>query len=128
MSRCMFEHRTSNITHYIATSPHRHIATLHRHIHHIVTSTHAGMKFKARPATPDDSADITRIYNAGIEDRVGTFETRPRIPEDVQRWFDGRHPIVVVEDEQQRVVAFASTSMYRSRECYDGIADFSVYV
>jgi phosphinothricin acetyltransferase len=86
------------------------------------------MKFKARPATPDDSADITRIYNAGIEDRVGTFETRPRIPEDVQRWFDGRHPIVVVEDEQQRVVAFASTSMYRSRECYDGIADFSVYV
>ena len=26
------------------------------------------------------------------------------------------------------VVAFASTSLYRSRECYAGIAEFSVYV
>ena len=42
-------------------------------------------------------------------------------------WFDGRHPIVVVE-ENGEVVAFASTSSYRSRPCYAGIAEFSVYV
>ena len=86
------------------------------------------MTFKARPATPDDSVEISRIYNAGIEDRVGTFETRPRSSADVRVWFDGRHPIVVVEDDRGGIVAFAATSMYRTRACYDGIAEFSVYV
>ena len=86
------------------------------------------MTFKARAARPDDADLITRIYNAGIEDRVGTFETRPRTTEQVRAWFDGRHPIVVVEDEPGRIIAFASTSSYRSRACYDGIAEFSVYV
>jgi L-amino acid N-acyltransferase YncA len=44
-----------------------------------------------RTATPDDAAAIARIYNQGIEDRVGTFETRLRAPEDVRAWFDGVH-------------------------------------
>src|SRR5262249_7041542 len=46
---------------------------------------------------------------------------------DIEAWFDGQHPIVVAEDDGQ-VVAFASTSTYRPRDCYDGIAEFSVYV
>lgn len=86
------------------------------------------MPFAARPASPADAAAITRIYNEGIHDRVGTFETRERTPDDVRQWFDGRHPIVVVEDAAGALVAFASTSAYRPRACYAGIADFSVYV
>jgi L-amino acid N-acyltransferase YncA len=86
------------------------------------------MPFAARPASPDDAAAVTRIYNEGIRDRVGTFETRERTPDEVRQWFDGRHPIVVVESEDGEVVAFASTSAYRPRACYAGIADFSVYV
>lgn len=70
---------------------------------------------------------MTQIYNEGIEDRVGTLETRLRSHDDVRAWFDGVHPIVVVEGGGQ-VVAFASTSAYRTRECYAGIAEFSVYV
>ena len=46
---------------------------------------------------------------------------------DIEKWFDGRHPVVVVEDEAG-VQAFAATSTYRPRECYGGIAEFSVYV
>jgi L-amino acid N-acyltransferase YncA len=80
-----------------------------------------------RRATPADAAAIARIYNEGIEERIATFETRLRTPADVERWFDGRHPIVVVEDEGE-IIAFASTSQYRARDCYAGIADFSVYV
>jgi L-amino acid N-acyltransferase YncA len=80
-----------------------------------------------RAATPADAEAIARIYNEGIEDRVATFETRPRSPEDVRGWFDGVHPVVVAEDEAGRVVAFASTSTYRPRDCYAGIAEFSVY-
>jgi L-amino acid N-acyltransferase YncA len=82
---------------------------------------------RARGATTADAAAIARIYNEGIDDRVGTFETRHRTAADVERWFDGRHPIVVVEDDNGAVLAFASTSDYRPRDCYAGIAEFSVY-
>ncbi|WP_375765239.1 hypothetical protein NR798_26340 [Archangium gephyra] len=64
---------------------------------------------------------IARLYNQGIEDRVATFETRPRTEDEVSRWFDGRHPVVLAEEEG-RVVAFASTSAYQARECYGGIS------
>jgi len=81
----------------------------------------------ARPARPADADSIARIYNEGIEDRAATFETRLRSGDDVRAWFDGVHPIVVVEDSD-RVVAFAATSSYRPRACYAGIAEASVYV
>jgi phosphinothricin acetyltransferase len=81
----------------------------------------------ARSATPADADAIARIYNEGIEDRVATFEIRLRSGVDVRSWFDGVHPIVVVEDGGS-VVAFAATSTYRPRACYAGIAEASVYV
>lgn len=82
---------------------------------------------RARIATHEDGEAIAAIYNQGIEDRVATFETRMRNSEDVRTWFDGTHPVVAVEHEG-RLIAFASTSSYRPRECYAGIAEFSVYV
>ncbi len=81
----------------------------------------------SRVATLNDITAIATIYNQGIEDRSATFETRLRSAEEIQQWFDGIHPILVVENEQG-VIAFASTSTYRSRECYAGIAECSVYV
>jgi L-amino acid N-acyltransferase YncA len=81
-----------------------------------------------RLATPEDATAIATIYNQGIEDRVATFETRLRTPGEIEQWFDGVHPIVVLETDQQQVIAFASTSLYRPRTCYAGIAEFSVYV
>ena len=82
---------------------------------------------RARPATLTDAAAIAAIYNDGIDDRVATFETAHRTEDEVLAWFTGTHPIVVVE-EAGVVVAFASTSLYRPRACYRGIAEFSVYV
>ena len=87
----------------------------------------AGGSFAARPALPADAPAIAAIYNEGIADRIGTFETEPRSAQQIEAWFDGRHPVVVVE-EGREVVAFASTSSYRARPCYAGIAEFSVYV
>ncbi len=85
------------------------------------------MPITTRHATPADAAAIAKIYNQGIEDRIATFETRPRTPEEITRWFDGVHPIVVAEEAGQ-VVGFASTSSYRPRDCYSKTAEFSVYV
>lgn len=82
---------------------------------------------RARTATPDDGPAITRIYNQGIQERIATFETRLRSAEEIRAWFDGTHPVLVVEDDGE-VVAFAATSSYRPRPCYAGIAEFSVYV
>jgi phosphinothricin acetyltransferase len=82
---------------------------------------------RSRPATATDADAIAAIYNEGISDGMATFETRPRSAEEVRAWFDGVHPIVVVEDDGGAVIAFASTSTYRPRDCYAGIAEFSVY-
>jgi L-amino acid N-acyltransferase YncA len=82
---------------------------------------------QARLATPDDAPAIASIYNQGIEERIATFETRLRTPEDIRGWFDNIHPVIVVEDHEQ-VIAFASASSYRPRPCYAGVAECSVYV
>jgi phosphinothricin acetyltransferase len=82
---------------------------------------------ETRLATTADAEAIAEIYNQGIADRIATFETRPRTADEVRGWFKTTHPIVVVVDAD-RVIAFASTSSYRPRECYSGIAEFSVYV
>lgn len=81
----------------------------------------------ARVATVRDASAIAAIYNQGIEDRVATFETNPRTAVMVEAWFDGQHPIVVV-DHGDEVIAYASSSSYRPRACYAGIVEFSVYV
>jgi phosphinothricin acetyltransferase len=81
----------------------------------------------ARSATPADIDAIAAIYNQGIEDRIATFETRLRTSADIRAWFDGRYPVIVVE-EGREVVAFAAASSYRPRACYSGVAEVSVYV
>ena len=40
----------------------------------------------ARAAAAADAAEIARIYNQGIEERIATFETRPRNAEEVAAW------------------------------------------
>lgn len=81
---------------------------------------------RKRVATPADAAAIATIYNQGIEDKIATFETHPRSTQDIEQWFDDIHPIIVVEQED-KIIAYASTSCYRDRPCYAGIAEFSVY-
>jgi L-amino acid N-acyltransferase YncA len=85
---------------------------------------------RTRPAVEADASAIASIYNEGIADRVATFETEPRSADDrlaAIRQSAGVYPIVVVEEEGQ-VVGWASCSQYRPRECYRGVAEFSVYV
>ena len=54
---------------------------------------------QSRAASPEDAEAIVRIYNEGIEERIATFETSPRTAREIEAWFDGTHPIVVVEEE-----------------------------
>jgi len=81
---------------------------------------------RSRAATPNDAEAIARIYNEGIEERIATFETRPRRATVIQDWFEDGHPVVVVEEDGM-VISFANASAYSARECYSGVAEFSVY-
>lgn len=85
------------------------------------------MELRTREAKEKDAVSIAAIYNQGIEERVATFETALRSPEDVIRWFNGIHPVVVAERDEN-VIAFAVATEYSQRECYKGVAEFSVYV
>ena len=79
-----------------------------------------------RPAAPGDAAAIAAIYNEGIEDRVATFETRPRDAGEVAEWIAGGLPFVVAEDGG--IAGFARVSPYSDRCVYAGIGEHGVYV
>ncbi len=83
---------------------------------------------RVRPATRDDAAAITRIYNEGIRGRGATFETRERAVTDVLPWFDDPRFPILVATEGADVVGWAAASTYRARACYAGIAEYSIYV
>jgi L-amino acid N-acyltransferase YncA len=83
-----------------------------------------------RPATPADAAAIAAIYNQGIAERIATFETEPRTAAQIAAQLaekGDRFPTIVVECEG-RIVALAGAGPYRSRPCYVGVAEHSVYV
>ena len=87
------------------------------------------MRITIRKATVDDSAAIARIYNQGIEDRGATFEAQPRSAADIAvRVGEGERFPMLVAVHDERVVGWAGLSSYRPRECYAGIAEFSIYL
>jgi phosphinothricin acetyltransferase len=83
-----------------------------------------------RMAEPRDAEAIAGIYNQGIEERSATFETSCRTGEDMLSRINiaEQYPLLVMVDDAGLVVAWAGLSSYRPRACYDGIADFSIYL
>ena len=87
-------------------------------------------EIEVRAAAPGDAPAIAAIYNQGIEDRCATFETELRSTADMLVALQERgvrYPTVVAVRDG-RVVGWAAASSYSSRQCYAGIAEFSVYV
>jgi L-amino acid N-acyltransferase YncA len=85
---------------------------------------------RTRLATAADAPAIAAIYNEGIAERLATFETEPRTPEQIGALLAeraDRFPTVVAERDGQ-VVAWAGAGPYRSRPAYAGVAEHSVYV
>jgi len=83
-----------------------------------------------RAATLDDAPAIAEIYNQGIEDRIATYETEPRSAEEQQAWLQAvanRYPTLVAQING-KIVGWACAGPYRTRECYRGIGEFSIYV
>jgi L-amino acid N-acyltransferase YncA len=81
-----------------------------------------------RPALAADAEAVARIYNQGIEDRLATFETRPRGAGEIRSWLEHGVPVTVAERDGT-VIAWAAAHPYRpDRTVYRGVGEFSVYV
>ncbi|MGD0197382.1 MAG: arsinothricin resistance N-acetyltransferase ArsN1 family A [Solirubrobacteraceae bacterium] len=80
-----------------------------------------------RLAQVEDLAAVADIYNAGIAERVATFETTPRAVEDIQSWAtDGQPFLVAVEGGE--VIGWARAAAYSDRCVYQGVGEHAVYV
>lgn len=82
-----------------------------------------------RRANDKDVPAITRIYNQGIEEG-NTFETQLRNTEERQKWLlghQGRYPVIVAV-RQGDVIGWACLNPFNTRDAYQWVADFSVYV
>jgi L-amino acid N-acyltransferase YncA len=80
-----------------------------------------------RPAVSADATAVAAIYNEGIEDRLATFETRPRSAEDVAGWLESELPFLVAADGSE-VLGFARVTPYSDRCVYEGVGEHAVYV
>lgn len=79
-----------------------------------------------RPLVAEDWADVARIYAAGIETGVASFELR--VPS-WEEWDAGHHeaPRLVAEADGA-VAGWTAVSPVSPRACYRGVVEHSVYV
>ena len=83
-----------------------------------------------RPATLHDLGAITEIYNQAIINTVATFDTNPKTLEEQKVWFIShglKYPILVAE-QGNLVVGWASLSMWSDRCAYSDTAEISFYI
>lgn len=85
----------------------------------------SGTRF--RLAVEGDLPAVVEAYNAGIEERVATFETQPRTVADLAGWLTDGHPFLVAERDG-RVLGFARAGAYSDRCVYRGVGEHAVYV
>ncbi len=81
--------------------------------------------------TAEDMKRITAIYNEGIEDREATLEVDIKTVEEVESWLSGkspRHKTLVAKNPEGLLLGFATLNVFNPRDCYDGVADFSIYI
>ena len=85
---------------------------------------------RIRPATAEDVAAITAIYNQAIASSTASFDVEPKSIEDRTRWLENRLPrhAVLVAEENGAVIAWGALSPYSERPAYAATAEISVYV
>ncbi|WP_342045344.1 arsinothricin resistance N-acetyltransferase ArsN1 family A [Bacillus sp. OTU530] len=83
-----------------------------------------------RRAAERDLTSITAIYNQGIEDRIATLETEIKCESYVKKWLFDREEryAVVVAEENEEIVGWASINSYSPRAAYRGVGEISIYV
>jgi L-amino acid N-acyltransferase YncA len=82
------------------------------------------------PATLEHLEQITNIYNEAVLNSIATFDTEPKSVEEQRLWFNehgGKYPILVAE-ENNTIVGWASLSRWSGRCAYADTAEISIYI
>mgnify|MGYP001275973330 CR=1 FL=1 len=84
------------------------------------------MSVTIRAMESRDCEALAAIYNQVIDERVATFNTEHIDADGVAGWTESG--LVLVADSGRDAVGFVRSFPYRTRPCYEGIAQFSIYV
>ncbi len=87
-------------------------------------------RVETRLARLDDAEAIRQIYNREVSTSTVTFDLVPRTLDDQITWLQARsgaHVVLVAEDEDE-VVGFASLSPFRDRPAYNSTVESSIYI
>jgi phosphinothricin acetyltransferase len=85
---------------------------------------------QVRLARIEDAEALRTIYNLEVQESTVTFDLVPRSLDEQREWMtarSGAHAVVVAEDGDE-VVGFASLSPYKERPAYRTTVEDSVYV
>lgn len=85
------------------------------------------MEIKIRTVTSKDWLDVKRIYEAGIETKMATFELKA--PESFKEWFgqaNSNCSFVAYDDNQ--VLGWCKLMPVSQRNVYKGVGEVSIYV
>lgn len=83
-----------------------------------------------REARIEDVLYVTEIYNQGIQERTATLESRLRDVEEMEQWLITRgdkHKVLVAE-ENDSIIGWASINEFSPRECFNTNAGMSIYI
>ncbi|ADL50165.1 arsinothricin resistance N-acetyltransferase ArsN1 family A [Clostridium cellulovorans] len=83
-----------------------------------------------REARIEDIPYVTAIYNQGIEERTATLESRLRNVKEMEKWLitrSDKHKVLVAE-EFETIVGWASINEFSPRECFNANAGMSIYI
>ena len=84
------------------------------------------MSVTIRAMESGDCESLAVIYNQVIDERVATFNTEHIDADGVAGWTE--IGLVIVADSGRDVLGFVRSFPYRTRPCYEGVAQFSIYV
>lgn len=90
------------------------------------------MHVQVRPGRMKDLARIVEIYNHYVKNSPSTFEIEPVKTQDRVSWLEehagrGSHRLYVATVSDDRVIGWATTSLFRPRAAYSTTVEASVY-
>lgn len=86
---------------------------------------------KIRPARENDLPALLDIYNGEVELGEATLDLNPRTLGEWCEWYLAHQTdahFILVAEENEKLVGYASLSEYRKKEAYSSTAEISVYV
>jgi L-amino acid N-acyltransferase YncA len=81
-----------------------------------------------RSARAEDAEQIAQIFNAGVGERVATFQTITQTPEDAARWIEAS-PVLIVAESGGAIDGFSKVGAYDDdHHYYDSVGEATLYV